>query len=314
MDQKSVEAVHLHGTEYPVGKSYSNHWNGSDPNGTEWNVYNGDALNVLKVLPSEHFNCIVTSPPYFWLRDYGVDGQIGHEDVVTKYVEAIADVMDEAYRVLRRDGLLFLNLGDTYYSGKGRSHGYDPKSAKRRFGLRAVDKSGGLGIGLRPKSIIGIPWRVAIELARRRWVLRSSIIWHRKHALSEAVKDRPRRSYENIFMFAKDRNYYFNRTALASIEGEEDVWSIVARPKKSNGIDTAPFPDELVERCLELGCPATGIVLDPFLGSGTTVRVAISSRRSATGIELNPDFCKHVLDQLGRSKHVSKQKSSPSGN
>lgn len=267
-------------------------------NDATWSVYQGDALTVLKKLPTAHYNCVVTSPPYYWLRDYGMHGQIGHEESVSDYVHAIASVMDEVYRVLRKDGVLFLNIGDTYYSGKGKSHGVDRKSAKRRFGLRAVDKSGGLGIGLRPKSIIGIPWRVAVEMCQRKWVLRSAIIWHRKHALTEAVKDRPRRSYENIFMFSKNRNYFFNRAALRDVVVEEDVWSISARPKTTNGIDTAPYPDELVERCLALGCPENGNVLDPFAGSGTTLRVAVTTGRSATGIDLNLKFCEYMRDSL----------------
>ena len=274
------------------------HWSGESYTEATWDIYYGDALRVLKTLPSEHFNCVITSPPYFWLRDYGVTGQIGHEENVSGYVEALANIMDEVYRVLNREGLLFLNLGDTYYSGKGKSHGVDPKSSKRRFGLRAVDKSGGMDIGARPKSAIGIPWRVALEISTRKWVLRSAVIWHRKHALAEAVMDRPRRSYENIFMFAKNRKYYFNREALKNVVVEEDVWTINARPKVTNGIDTAAFPDELVERCLELGCPEDGRVLDPFAGSGTTVRVAVNSGRSAIGIDLNPDFCKYMVNDL----------------
>lgn len=190
-------------------------WSGKTRStGATWTVHMGDALAVLKTLPAQSFDCVVTSPPYYWLRDYGVEGQIGHEETVIEYVKALVDVMDEVRRVLKDRGLVFLNIGDTYYSGKGKSHGIDPKSTKRRFGLRAVDKSGGVGIGIRPKSMIGIPWRVAMEMAKCNWVLRSAIIWHRKHALTEAVKDRPRRSYENIFMFAKDRRYYFNREAL----------------------------------------------------------------------------------------------------
>ncbi len=274
-------------------------WSGtSRGTGADWNVYLGDSLGVLRRLPGTTYDCAITSPPYYWLRDYGVEGQIGHEETVTEYVDALTDVMEEVRRVLKDEGLLFLNIGDTYYSGKGRSHGTDPKSTKRRFGLRAVDKSGGVGIGIRPKSMIGIPWRVAMEMAKRKWVLRSAIIWHRKHALTEAVIDRPRRSYENIFMFAKDRRYFFNRAALRDIIVEEDVWTIAARPKPTNGIDTAPFPDELVERCLEMGCPKGGKVLDCFAGSGTTVRVAISSGRSATGIDLNPAFCQYMVQQL----------------
>jgi DNA modification methylase len=109
----------------------NNHWSGVCPGGAAWDVYQGDAFAVLQGLPSEHYNCVVTSPPYYWLRDYGVKGQIGHEESVAGYVSAMAAVMDEVYRVLRKDGLLFLNIGDTYYSGKGKSHGIDPKSAKR---------------------------------------------------------------------------------------------------------------------------------------------------------------------------------------
>ena len=281
-----------------VSMAEKSHWSGTTSTGANWDVYEGNASDVLKTLPPEQFNCAVTSPPYYWLRDYGVQGQIGHESAVGEYVEALARTMDQVYRVLTKDGLLFLNLGDTYYSGKGKSHGTDPKSSKRRFGLRAVDKSGGLGIELKPKSIIGIPWRVALEMAKRKWVLRSAIIWHRKHALTEAVQDRPRRSYENIFMFAKSRSYFFNREALRNILVEEDVWTISARPKPTNGIDTAPFPDELVERCLDLGCPRSGSVLDPFAGAGTTVRVAVTSGRSATGIDLNPSFCRYMAAQL----------------
>jgi DNA modification methylase len=274
-------------------------WTGSSRStGADWKVYLGDALDVLKKLPSDHFDCSITSPPYYWLRDYGVAGQIGHEDTVADYVKIMAEVMDEVRRTLKDQGLLFLNIGDTYYSGKGKSHGVDPKSAKRRFGLRAVDKSGGVGIGIRPKSMIGIPWRVAMEMAKRQWVLRSAIIWHRKHALTEAVLDRPRRSYENVFMFAKDRRYFFNRAALRDVVVEEDVWTIAARPKATNGIDTAPFPDELVERCIEMGCPPGGKVLDCFAGSGTTIRVAVASGRSAIGVDLNPAFCEYMVEQL----------------
>lgn len=302
MNERSKSSIKEKGISLPQAAQHvgdENHWSGTSLSGGCWDVYQGDALSVVEYLPAGHYHCVVTSPPYYWLRDYGVSGQIGHEESVAGYVDAMAAVMDEVYRVLRKDGLLFLNIGDTYYSGKGKSHGIDPKSAKRRFGLRAVDKSGGLGIGIRPKSVIGIPWRVALEMARRKWVLRSAIIWHRKHSLTESVKDRPRRSYENIFMFSKDRNYFFNRQALQDVLVEEDVWSISARPKTTNGIDTAPFPDELVERCLALGCPEQGNVLDPFAGSGTTMRVALGTGRSATAIDLNPDFCRYMLNQLG---------------
>ena len=271
--------------------------NGTTETGINWLLYTGDALVVLRHLPENTYHCVITSPPYFWLRDYNIDGQIGLEDTVADYVEAVSSVMDEVFRVLRKDGVLFLNLGDTYYSGKGQSHGVDRKSSKRRFGLRAVDRSGGLGIGLKPKTLIGIPWRVTTEMTSRGWILRSPIIWYRKHSLPESVQDRPRRSYEHIFMFVKNRKYYFNRQVLVDAE-QEDMWTVVARPKSSNGLGTAPFPDELVKRCLDIGCKPGGNVLDPFAGSGTTLRVALQSGRSATGIDLNPEFCQYMINQL----------------
>ena len=276
----------------------SNAWSAETSAGDSWAIYCGSALEVLKQMPSEGTDCIITSPPYFWLRDYGVEGQIGLEETVNGYVTALTDIMIESKRILKPEGVAFLNIGDTFYSGKGKSHGQDGKSKKRRFGLRAVDKSGGLGIGLQRKSLIGIPWRVALQLISVGWVLRSSIIWHRKNRLPEFVRDRPGRSYEYVFILAKNRRYYFNKQALINKGIEEDLWTIAAQPKPTNGLDTAPFPDELVERCLEVGCPEKGIVLDPFMGSGTTIRVALLTGRSGVGIDLKREFCLHAVNSL----------------
>ena len=273
-------------------------WSGQSCQGGSWAIYQGSAIEILRQLPSESIDCIITSPPYFWLRDYGVEGQLGLEDTVEDYVLALSDIMVESKRILKPAGVAFLNIGDTFYSGKGKSHGQDVKSKKRRFGLRAVDKSGGLGIGLQRKSLIGIPWRVALHLTSVGWVLRSSVIWHRKNRLPEFVQDRPGRSYEYVFILAKNRRYYFNKKALIDKKIEEDLWTIAAQPKSTNGLDTAPFPDELVERCLEVGCPEGGTVLDPFAGSGTTIRVALATGRSGVGIELNPEFCRHTVSSL----------------
>lgn len=273
-------------------------WAGETSDGN-WTIHHGSALDTLKELDSDFVDCIVTSPPYFWLRDYGVEGQIGLEETVDDYVKALVDVMSEARRVLRPAGVAFLNLGDTYYSGKGRSHGQDAKSKKRRFGLRAVDKSGGMGIGLKRKSLIGIPWRVALALAKDGWVLRSAIIWHRRNRLPESVRDRPSRSYEHVFMLAKSRGYHFCKTKLAG-EIDEDLWTISVQTRSNGGLETAPFPDKLVERCLDIGCPPEGIVLDPFVGSGTTVRVAVSTKRTGVGIDLRREFCLHAVRVLNR--------------
>ena len=273
-------------------------WHGITRGNLQWSVFQGQSAEVLKKLPDRSVNCVVTSPPYFWLRDYGVDGQIGLEATAADYVGSLGTVMDEVFRVLTKDGLLFINIGDTYYSGKGKSHGTDRKSNKRRFGLRAVDKSGGMGIGIQRKSLIGIPWRVALDLSTRGWVLRSAIIWHRENCLPESVVDRPSRSYENVFMFSKDRRYYFNKQPLIDQKVEEDMWTIPSRPKMRSGLDTAPYPDELVKRCLEIGCPPGGVVLDPFLGSGTTARVALDMNCSAIGVDLNSEFCRYSVEQL----------------
>lgn len=272
-------------------------WQGSK-DGNKWRLLCGNAAEALKELEPESVNCIITSPPYYSLRNYGVDGQIGLEDTVEEYVNSLVEVMDEAYRILKKDGLMFLNLGDTYYSGKGKSCGKDSKSHKRRFGLRPVDKSGGLGIRIERKSIIGIPWRVAIEMMTRKWVLRAPVIWYREKALPEFVKDRPARSYEYIFMFAKNRKYYFNKKPLTDNKIDEDVWTIVPRPTGAE-IETAPYPDELVERCIDVGCPKNGIVLDPFVGSGTTINVALKKGCSAIGIDINRNFCDYILTKLG---------------
>lgn len=289
-DVQSIQTVDGLGRSPLLG---FDNWTGVARNEAKWSVICGDATKVLRALPDESFNCIVTSPPYYWQRNYEVVGQLGQEQTIDGYVTAITNVMHEAKRVLTCNGLLFLNLGDTYYSGKGQPKGSDPKSQSRRFGLRAVDAS---GLGVAPKTIIGIPWRVALDMISSGWVLRSPIIWYRDGCLPEpSAQDRPWRTYEFVFMFAKARKYFFNRKALGA---EEDVWSIPARPKPTEGIRTAPFPDELVQRCLEIGCPVGGSVLDPFAGSGTTLRVALLSNRSATGVDLNADFCQYMVQQL----------------
>lgn len=278
-------------------KAKKDFYNGVTKAGATWKLYNGDASAILKTqIEKNSIDCIVTSPPYFWLRDYGYDGQIGLEDTIGEYIQNISEVTGGLQQALKPSGLLFLNIGDTYYSGKGESQGVDKKSSKRRFGLRAVDKSGGLGLNIKPKSLIGIPWRVATEMISNGWILRSTIIWYRKSSLPESVKDRPKRSYEFVFMFSKSKKYYFNKHPLIAAE-QEDMWTITARPKVSN-LSTAPFPDELVERCLSIGCPEGGTVLDPFVGSGTTMRVALEKNLNVLGIEMNISFCDFVANDL----------------
>jgi DNA modification methylase len=261
----------------------------------KWEVHCGDALAALTTMPAESFDSVVTSPPYFWQRDYKVKGQIGMEPSVDEYVQSIADIMDQVRRVLRPTGSLLLNLGDTYYSGKGKPHGKDPKHNGRRWDvIRAVDAS---GLGLPKKTLIGIPWRVALEMVERGWVLRAPIIWRRENALPEAnVHDRPWRTYEFVFLFAQSRHYNFSRRPLVA-ENVEDVWTIESHPKGGRR-HPAVFPPELVRRCLAVGNPKRGLVLDPFVGSGTVMRVALEEGMSVVGIDLKRAFCRMISKEL----------------
>jgi DNA modification methylase len=260
-----------------------------------WRVYQGDCRKVLQDLPAGSVNCVVTSPPYFWQRDYGAEGQFGLEPTIDGFVGNLRETFDGLRKVVADDGTVWLNLGDTYYSAKGRPHGRDAKHRSRRLPeLRAVD---GPGLGLPRKSLIGIPWRVALALQQDGWTLRSAVTWVRSSAIPEpTAKDRPWRTYEHVFLFVKSTRYYFDRAALA---GEEDVWMIEPdRNADSRGNHFAPYPRALVARCVAAGCPGGGVVLDPFLGGGTTMAVSLAMGRSAVGIELNPQFCDLVARQL----------------
>jgi DNA modification methylase len=270
---------------------------GEHANGTTWQIYNGDSREVLKELPAASVNTVITSPPYYWQRDYEVDGQFGLEATIDGYVNNIVETFRMLRHTLTDDGTVFLNLGDTYYSAKGRPHGEDAKHRSRRLpGLRAVD---GPGLGLPRKSLIGIPWRVALAMQEDGWTLRSAIIWVRNSAIPEPTsKDRPWRKYEHIFLFAKTVRYQFDR---AGLEGEEDVWFIEPdRRSLARGTHYAPYPRKLVERCINSACPEGGVVLDPFVGGGTTMYVANEMGRSSVGIELNPNFCELVADQMSK--------------
>lgn len=257
-------------------------------------MHTGDCRTVLPTLAPGSVNCVVTSPPYFWLRDYGVEDQIGHEDSVATFVDVIASVFDQIRPVLADDGVVWLNLGDSYYSGNGQPTGSDPRSPSRNFSrskLRPLDVS---GWDIPKKSLCGVPWRVALEMQRRGWTLRSDVIWCRPTALAEpSVKDRPGRQHEYLFMFAKSRRYWFDRSALR----EESVWHI----PHQRGLDghSAAFPVELAEQCILSGCPAGGTVLDPFFGAGTTGLAANKAGRHAIGIELNPAFADIARSRLG---------------
>lgn len=288
-------ATELNGQHIPF-QPWSEYWCGvRGEAGPQWGVYCGDASRVLTALDADRYACVITSPPYYWQRDYEVAGQIGLEPTIGGYVEAIARAMDGVRRVLHPRGVLFLNLGDTYYSGKGQPQGKDRKHSGRRMSvLRAVD---GGGLGAPKKTLLGMPWRVALAMIDRGWILRSDIVWRRENPVPESnAVDRPWRSYEHVFLFSKGRTYDFDRAALreASVE---DVWTVESqsRPGREH---PAVFPAELVRRCLAIGNPRRGPVLDPFAGSGTVLKVAIDSGMAADGIDLSRAFCRQMAADL----------------
>lgn len=279
-------------------------------------LHHGDALTVLRTLPDGSVDCCVTSPPYFGLRDYGVDGQLGAEASPAEYVENMRALFAEVRRVLADDGTLWLNLGDSY-SAK-RTYQVDQSKAQRSRVDGPYDTTADRPV----KNLLGIPWRVAFALQDNGWILRNSIIWHKPNAMPESVTDRLSTRHENVFVFSKGRRYWFDLDAVRESHAEStiaaasraripytapgqrtnlktrgmhdrganpgDVWSINTRPFSEAHF--AVYPVELPERCILAGCRPGGIVLDPFSGSGTTGMAAAKHGRRYVGIDLNAEY------------------------
>jgi DNA modification methylase len=290
-------------------------------------IYNMDCLKGLKQLPDNSINCCVTSPPYWGLRDYGVEGQLGLEKTPEEYVAKMVEVFGEVKRVLRDDGTLWLNLGDCYNGSGGAGGDYNKgglKEGQPKYPGRKV-------VTLKPKDLVGIPWMVAFALRADGWYLRQDIIWHKPNPMPESVKDRCTKAHEYIFLLAKSARYYYDNEAIkedAKPESEKrykstfytgkkemsgqgrpgnasntpgykrwtgkrnkrSVWTVTTKPFKEAHFAT--FPPDLIKPCILAGCPKDGIVLDPFMGSGTTGMVAAMYQRNFIGFELNPEYCK----------------------
>lgn len=301
-------------------------------------LYQGDALETLRRLPDGSVHTCVTSPPYWRLRDYGVPGQIGLEPTPEEYVEKLVAIFREVRRVLRDDGTLWLNLGDCYTSGGRATRAPDRKSGAREMSVRPPTP-----FGLKPKDLVGIPWRVAFALQADGWYLRRDIIWHKPNAMPESVKDRPTSAHEYIFLMSKSPDYYYdgeaireplqrpeelNRKTPARFGGavkhkgygtrkhsgneykgeltgrnKRSVWTVSTKPFK--GAHFAVFPPDLIEPCILAGSPPGGVVLDPFFGSGTTGLVAQKHGRQWIGIELNPEYIRIAEERLGNIKVIA---------
>jgi DNA modification methylase len=301
-------------------------------------ILTGDCRETLKTLPPNSVHTCVTSPPYFGLRDYGMADQIGLEKTPEKFVEELVAVFCEVKRVLRDDGTLWLNLGDSYASyrdGKatpdttrGESNGtLVPKgSAKNRMASTFA------GTSVKHKDLIGIPWMLAFALRADGWYLRQDIIWHKPNPMPESVTDRCTKAHEYIFLLSKSPKYYFDAEAIkekgvisAGTKGAKGSAERAAqkgvnsrppeykiydgmRNKRSvwtvatkpfKGAHFATFPPNLIEPCILAGCPEDGIVLDPFGGSGTTGMVANKHKRNAILCELNPDYVQIMESRVG---------------
>ena len=260
-------------------------------------VLEGDVAEVLPRLPDACVQSIITSPPYWALRDYGIHGQIGLEPTLAAYLHKLVSIFAEARRLLKPDGILWLNVGDGYTSGNRRWRAPDKKNPNRAMSVRPDNPP-----DLKDKDLLGVPWRLAFALEADGWFLRSDIIWHKPNAMPESVKDRPTRAHEYVFMLTKSQKYAFYADAV--LEEAEDggtrnrrtVWSINTSP--ANGAHIASFPEALVEPCLLASTVPGDFVLDPFFGCGTVGLVCRRLGRQFVGIELNPKYVDQAMASL----------------
>lgn len=262
-------------------------------------LYRGDAAEILSSMQADSVHCIITSPPYYGQRDYGVDGQLGLEEHPQMYIDKLVAIFHQAKRVLKPTGSLWVNIGDTYWSGKGRSHGIDTKQKYRRF-ARPQDKTGERP-WCTPKQLLLIPHRFAIAMQDDGWVVRNDNVWQKPTPTPDPVKDRCALTHEYMFHFVKRRKYYFDTEAVAipskgkcATKSPPSVWTI---PTSSSGkMHRAVFPEQLVMLPLQATCPLNGVLIDPFCGSGTALIEALaqSQERQVIGIDISEEALKEA--------------------
>jgi site-specific DNA-methyltransferase (cytosine-N4-specific) len=262
-------------------------------------IIEGDSRRALATIPDSVFQCCVTSPPYWGLRDYGISGQIGAENDLDIYIADLVGIFRQVRRTLREDGTLWLNIGDSYTSGDRRWRAPDKKNPGRAMSYRPPTPK-----GLKPKDLIGVPWRLALALQADGWFLRSDIVWNKPNCQPESVKDRPTRAHEYVFLMSKSESYFYDFQAIQEPSANGDgpknrrtVWNISTNG--FHGAHFAVFPPELVRLCILAGSKPGGVVLDPFFGSGTIGLVCREYQRQCVGIELNPGYVKIALDRIG---------------
>jgi len=262
----------------------------------------GDAQCALQLLPDESVQTVLTSPPYWSLRDYGVAEQIGRDESLNAYVCSVVDAFEEVKRVLREDGTVWLNVGDSYTSGNRRYRAPDRKNRARAMKVRPPTPE-----GLKPKDLIGVPWRLALALQDAGWWLRAEVIWSKPNAHPESVRDRPTKAHESIFLLSKSQDYYYDIDAVKGPGGRRlrSVWEIATEPVKRLDVETddhpAMMPLSLARRCVSITSGSDDIVLDPYAGSGTTVLAAQELERRWVGIELNRQFVDLIERRLAEA-------------
>jgi len=278
-------------TEITGKSSYKSHVKKSS-------IFLGSSEEVLKSFPDKYFQTCITSPPYWGLRDYGVSRQIGAESTVQEYIRNLVIVFRQVKRTLKDDGTFWLNIGDAYTSGNRTWRAEDKKNPARAMTYRPPTPD-----GLKPKDLIGVPWRLAFALQEDGWYLRSDIIWNKPNCQPESVKDRPTRSHEYIFLLTKSEKYYYDNDAIkeeasnGSRKNKRTVWNI--NTEAFPGAHFATFPETLVLPCILAGSREEDIVLDPFFGSGTVGYVAAKNSRQFVGIEINQEYVEIAKNRIG---------------
>ena len=261
----------------------------------------GDCLSSISKIETSSIQSVITSPPYWGLRNYDDENQLGQEETPEEFVSKLVSIFSEIKRVLKEDGTVWVNIGDTYFGAKGGHFDSDNSITQGDSGseYRMHRKAPPKHEYLKTKDIVGIPWMFAVAMQKDGWYLRQDIIWHKPVPMPEAVNDRFQKSHEHIFLFSIKKNYYFDTAAvsLPKKEGEgwvrrHDVWDIPTT--NFQGSHFAVFPQKLPELCMKASTKENYTVLDPFLGSGTTAYVAQRLGRKWVGIELNPEYAKII--------------------
>jgi DNA modification methylase len=302
----------------------------------EARLWTGDALDGLQTLPDASVQCCVTSPPYYGLRSYLPQGhadkalEVGAEETPDAYVARLVEVFREVKRVLRDDGVLFVNLGDSYNSAGRVGHGLSQGEKQRtnRASAAGADACRPSVDGLKPKDLIGIPWMVAFALRADGWYLRQDILWSKKNCMPESVTDRCTKSHEYVFLLAKRERYFFDAVAIQEVavcdrkrgpvlhgdlvstngnaglsrrdlsdtRNRRSVWTLST--ENCAEAHFAVMPSALADLCIRAGCPVGGTVIDPFTGSGTTGIVALRQDKRFVGCELNAEYAKMAARRI----------------